>query len=42
MEAYESSSGADQIIIDLLSQLLKLGNKLAITPKVNIANNDSY
>lgn len=34
METYESSSGADQIIIDLLSQLLKLGNKLAITPKV--------
>ncbi|XP_052262709.1 testis-expressed protein 47-like isoform X2 [Dreissena polymorpha] len=33
MEAYESSEGADRIIIDILGQLLKLGNKLAITPK---------
>lgn len=34
MEAYESSEGADKIIIDMLSQMLKLGNKLSITPKV--------
>ncbi|KAH3862540.1 hypothetical protein DPMN_025507 [Dreissena polymorpha] len=35
MEAYESSEGADRIIIDILGQLLKLGNKLAITPKIS-------
>jgi len=35
MESYESSEGADRIILDILSQLLKLGNKLAITPKVH-------
>ncbi|XP_053386544.1 testis-expressed protein 47-like isoform X2 [Mercenaria mercenaria] len=34
MESYESSEGADKIIIDLLSQLLKLGSKLAIIPKI--------
>ena len=36
MESYESSEGADKIIIDLLSQLLKLGSKLAIIPKVRV------
>ncbi|WAQ96143.1 TEX47-like protein [Mya arenaria] len=35
MESYESSEGADRIILDMLGQLLKLGNKLAITPKVS-------
>lgn len=35
MESYETSE-ADRVIMDLLSQLLKLGHKLAITPKISL------
>jgi len=34
MEGYDNNESADKIVIDLLTQLLKLGNTLAKTPKV--------
>ncbi|KAK3600890.1 hypothetical protein CHS0354_019243 [Potamilus streckersoni] len=36
LESYESSEGAEKVVIDLLAQLLKLGNKLATTPKISL------
>lgn len=38
MEAYESSQPAEQLVLDLLTQVLKLGNFLAKTPKLNLKN----
>ncbi|XP_033734483.1 testis-expressed protein 47-like isoform X4 [Pecten maximus] len=38
MESYDSNESTDKIVIDLLTQLLKLGNHLAKTPKLNLKN----
>ncbi|XP_069124645.1 testis-expressed protein 47-like isoform X2 [Argopecten irradians] len=38
MESYDSNESTDKIVIDLLTQLLKLGNHLAKTPKQNLKN----
>ncbi|XP_060063478.1 testis-expressed protein 47-like [Ylistrum balloti] len=38
IENYDSNESTDKIVIDLLTQLLKLGNHLAKTPKLNLKN----
>ncbi|XP_061175444.1 testis-expressed protein 47-like isoform X2 [Saccostrea echinata] len=38
LEAHDSNESTDKIVIDLVTQLLKLGNALAKTPKLNLKN----
>ncbi|XP_021348718.1 uncharacterized protein C7orf62-like isoform X2 [Mizuhopecten yessoensis] len=38
MESYDSNESTDKIVIEILIQLLKLGNHLAKTPKLNLKN----
>ncbi|XP_056017227.1 testis-expressed protein 47-like isoform X2 [Ostrea edulis] len=38
IESHDSNESSDKIVIDLSTQLLKLGNALAKTPKLNLKN----